>query len=580
MEFKANTSVVLVKDRLTEITLEYRENAGVASISLLWESFTQPKRVVPSARLFHRSDAISMSPFSVTTRGSKPSRPSNTSLTISSADSLTINFYAPDDDGGAPITNYRVEWWTYGAYGTPETQVVKIALTNTGGTFTLTLDNGPVTGPLAVTALAADVESALEALDGAGDVTVTVTQSSASRDYVITFESRIGAIPSLVVATSDSRVAVVCAGGAVVAPINGIQCLATESTASTVTAQISPDFTTPDTQTYSDPYTYLISSLTQFSSPDATSRPGQVGGSIGPGYSMRVLAKNSAGYGLPSTTVSMKPMAVPAAPQNVELRLVAGTSTSLRVWWDKPTTDNAAVVAYYVIEWRRLQNPLIGSSSDVGNSYSDEPEFFRLAPPASLVTQRFKYTIDNLIPGAAYTVLVRAKNVMGVGPAGQSVPSLEVPRDTNGADVTSYVVDWFQPQNADTSPFEVEIIQIFGQDSNDEVKGTFRIQYSGTFTEPLPADVSEAELENNLEALPVLRNVKVERTKVTNRGGYLWAVTFLSEAPAVLGKMLAIDTTKLQATILSANVGAQLNTAYVGSSLVTATPWFLAMVYL
>ncbi|KUF76226.1 Titin [Phytophthora nicotianae] len=611
VEFQANASVALIKDRLTEITLEYRENSGVASVSLLWQSHTQPKRIVPSARLFHRSDAIMKSPFNVVTQGSKPSSPTNISLTISAADALLVHFNAPGDDGGAPMTGYQVEWWTYGAYGSREVQVVKIATGNTGGTFTLTLDNGQVTGPLSASALYSDVEIALEALDGAGDVTVTSVLSANSRDYTITFNSRVGTVPAIQVDTTQlvgSKAYIVCSKGATQALANGMQCTASESTTSTVQLLSSPaTFTPPDVPKRGDPYAFLISGLTQPSASVEPNTPGEVGGTNGPGFSVRVLAKNSAGYGLPSATASLKPMALPAAPTNVELRLVAGSSTSLRLWWNAPTTNNGAIITYYVVEWRL--DPPGRSNSEPFSSFRETPGFFLAAHPASL---RFKYTVDNLVPGATYAVQVRAQNIMGVGPVGQPVPSFEVPRskasplldgtgggvalsvrpasssvltaasctslllswlpvttaDAHGAAVTSYVVDWYQPQSADTSPFEVQTLQIFGKDAADVVKGTFRVQYSGAYTEPLAIDVSEAELEDSLESLPALRSVEVERTAFPSRGGYQWAVTFLSEAPAVLGKVLSIDSTTLTATILTTDVGAQL-AAPVGSSSIT-----------
>ncbi|KAF4031960.1 Fibronectin type III domain [Phytophthora infestans] len=583
VEFQANASVALIKDRLTGITLEYRENSGVASVSLLWQSHTQPKRIVPSARLFHRSDAIMKSPFSVKTQGSKPSPPLNISLTISAADALTVHFSAPDDDGGAPVTGYQVEWWTYAAYGSNEVQVLKIATSNTGGTFTLTLDNGQTTGPLPASALYSDVEVALEALDGAGDVTVIPAPSANSRDYTITFNSRVGSVPDIQVDATQltgSKAYMVCSKGATQALANGMQCIASESITSTVHLLSNPvTFTPPDVPKRGDPYTFVISGLTQPAASVEPKAPGEVGGTNGPGFSVRVLAKNSAGNGLPSAT-AYEADGGPAAPTNVESRLVAGSSTSLRLWWDAPTANNGAIVTFYVVEWcLDLPGRL---SSDPFSSFREKPGFFLAAHPTSL---RFKYTVDNLVPGAAYVIQVRAENVMGVGQLGKRPASSSIPTaasctslllswlpvtaaDAHGAAVRSYIVDWYQPQSVDTSPFEVQILQIFGKDAADVVTGTFRVQYSGTYTEPLPVDVSEYELEESLEALPALRSVEVERTPFTSRGGYQWAVTFLSEAPAVLGKVLSIDTTKLTATILTTNVGAQL-AAPVGSSSIT-----------
>lgn len=119
-------------------------------------------------------------------------------LEIIEWDQLAVNFYPPDDDGGSSIDSYLVEWWTTGTYGMTEIQVIKILKTNTDGTFTLQLDTDMITGPISVNAYAlySDVEAALEALDHAGDITVTTTASTGIMTiYTITFNTRVGIIP-------------------------------------------------------------------------------------------------------------------------------------------------------------------------------------------------------------------------------------------------------------------------------------------------------------------------------------------------------------------------------------------------
>ncbi|KAJ0394096.1 hypothetical protein P43SY_010109 [Pythium insidiosum] len=581
MEFASNVTA-LVAGRLTPIVLEYRELTGYAGLQVLWASRTQDKAVISSERLFYRSSTIYSSPFGVQTIGVKPTAPTAVQLSIAAWDALTVAFNAPVDDGGAAVDSYLVEWWTTGTYGSPEVQVVKIANGNLGGTFTLELDNGAITGPLAWNALYSDVEAALEALDAAGDVQVTSsTASGVTRDYTITFSSRVGAVPTL--------------------RVNGAKLTGTGvfgSSASTVNILGSSTQVSLDIRR-GDPYRFTIRGLVQPAATVAPATPG-LGGAGGPGFDVRVTAHTAAGYGLPSAPVSLKPMAVPAAPENVVLRLVAGSSTSLRVAWDAPLVDNSARVTHYVVEWGPWQDPSLGLQPQL-TSFRETTAFFLNAYPTSL---RYKHTIPNLSPGQAYVVTVRAENVMGVGPAGLTVPSMEVPRSkatpliegiggvslsvrpadnsagvsvttsastlrlawlapssVNGAAVSRYVVEWF---SAAERP-EVQILKIAGQDNADVVTGTFQVSYGAATTDALPIDVTELDLETSLRALSTLRDVHVERSPARISGGYEWTVTFHSESPAVAGRTLQLVTTELKATALATDVGAALNPGRVGA---------------
>ena len=95
---------------------------------------------------------------------------------IAAVDALTLSFAAPLDDGVAAVDRFLVDWWTTGM---PETQVVKLASTITGGSFTLTL-TGATTGPIAYNALPMDVEVALQAIPTfLSRTTATLPQPSA-----------------------------------------------------------------------------------------------------------------------------------------------------------------------------------------------------------------------------------------------------------------------------------------------------------------------------------------------------------------------------------------------------------------
>lgn len=614
--FTANASVALVKERLSEVVLEYRENAGIASIKLLWQSLSQSNSVILSERLFQRSSPIVQSPFAVETYGVKPTAPTGAAVEIAGYDSLTIKFYAPLDDGGAAIDSYLVEWWTVGAYGDPEIQVVKVAKTNTAGTFTLSIDGTHATGPIAVGALYSEVEAALEALDDAGDVTVTYTSSATTHDYSITFASHVDTIANgmlvspLPALTVDGSVLVgsgtygVCTKGGVGAtgnPGTAVTCSAAESRSGTTTiidssAAVSLDIVK------GDPYVFTITGLSQLAAATAPPAPG-AGDTDAPDFSIRVSAHNSAGYGVPSASVSLKPMAVPASPENVELHLVAGSSTSLRVVWVAPLTDNSAAITYFVVQWRRVANPssnLAVRADEAWSSFRETPGFFLAEYPASV---RFKYTIPGLTPGAAYKIAVSAENIMGAGLPMHSTPAVEVVRSKSpalvegyggvtlsaiaattpnvcsdatscsvgdsssrlllswleppsdvGSPVTKYLLEWFEQP---PEPLEVQVIKIAGQSNTDVVTGTFQMEYDGAMTAALPADVEELALQRNLEALSTLRQVHVERSAQLS-GGYEWSVTFVSESPAIAGKSLVVHPENLVAAQITAGVGSAL----------------------
>lgn len=79
-------------------------------------------------------------------------------------------------------------WHLDGFAGSNETQTVTITGTPTGGTFTLTY-NGDTTAAIAYNATAADVESALSALDTLDDIDITVTGGPGpGTAYVVAFD--------------------------------------------------------------------------------------------------------------------------------------------------------------------------------------------------------------------------------------------------------------------------------------------------------------------------------------------------------------------------------------------------------
>ena len=86
VELCGSTSQPLTANRLYDIKIEYREDAGVAIARLMWSSFRQGKGMVPAYRLFHSHSPIYESPFTVQPVGVIPTRPTGASLDIMAED--------------------------------------------------------------------------------------------------------------------------------------------------------------------------------------------------------------------------------------------------------------------------------------------------------------------------------------------------------------------------------------------------------------------------------------------------------------------------------------------------------------
>ncbi|KAH8049146.1 hypothetical protein JL722_12147 [Aureococcus anophagefferens] len=117
------TPAPLLAGALVDVTMEWRETTGNAVARLLWSSDSQPYGLVPSSRLFHHaSDAVISSPFVYAPEAVKASTPLDVELSRNEWDEIVVTWDAPANDGGEPIADYKVEWWSAvdGDYGVPE----------------------------------------------------------------------------------------------------------------------------------------------------------------------------------------------------------------------------------------------------------------------------------------------------------------------------------------------------------------------------------------------------------------------------------------------------------------------------
>ncbi|MFN4352934.1 MAG: fibronectin type III domain-containing protein, partial [Hylemonella sp.] len=128
-------------------------------------------------------------------------------------DVLRVTFPPSADDGGAPVTRYRVEWDALGdaavaagaseaMYAVQEVQAITTAATEAdlGGEFVLAFE-GKRTQALPFDASATEVRQALQALPSLGAVHVTRRREGVGLRWVVTFLGNPGAVPLLQVST-------------------------------------------------------------------------------------------------------------------------------------------------------------------------------------------------------------------------------------------------------------------------------------------------------------------------------------------------------------------------------------------
>merc|ERR1712100_125462 len=138
-------------------------------------------------------------------------------------------------------------------------------------------------------------------------------------------------------------------------------------------------------------------------------------------YNVKVSAANDRGYGKPCSPKSEMPRAVPDAPATTSLRRVHGSSTSLKVYWTKPPSDNGIVTTHYRVDWDTSEH----FNSSAMTSQSDTFGAFR---STTLSDEIYEYTITKLVAGTTYYTRVVAQNERGYSLPRLSTPLKDYPR--------------------------------------------------------------------------------------------------------------------------------------------------------
>ena len=346
--FSTTTNEALKADQLVPIKIEYRENRGLAMIQLYWESISQPFAIIDQPRLFHSSTPIHGSPFEVIPSAIEPTEPTNCSVEIAAWDQLEVSWSAPNDDGGSNITKYLVESWDASITGEPTTTSQEIVVDDdTDSTFHH---------------LITDLSQPSSVLDGFG------VRVSASNDegYGIPCQSIFlkpfgePSPPKVVelvrVANDPSSLA-----------LHWTSVSSPDDKSSIVThylVEVSSQDSFSSIELSTMLSADLVSSdrLSSYSNVDETWNYYLIDDGMNPGkeYLFRISAVNEAGTGpsARSTPLSLAPGGKPSDLDDVTLSTidtddtitVGDSSSTLRLSWRSPTTDNGFAVDKYLVE--------------------------------------------------------------------------------------------------------------------------------------------------------------------------------------------------------------------------------------
>jgi len=346
--FSATTKEDLKADQLVLIKIEYRENRGLAMIQLYWESISQPFAIIDQPRLFHSSTPIYGSPFEVTPSAIVPTEPTNCSVDIAAWDQLEVSWSAPNDDGGSNITKYLVESWDASITGEPITTSHEIAVdADSNGSF-----HHLITG----------LSQPSSVLDGFG-VRVSASNDEGFGNPCQSIFLKPFGEPSPPKVIEVVRVA----NDPYSLALHWTSVSSPDDKSSVVTHYLvevssQDSFATIDTSVMLSADLVSSERLSSYNNVDETWNYYLIDEGLTPGeeYHIRVSAVNEAGTGSSSrsTPLSLSPGDKPADLDDVNLSIIEAdddtsvgeSSSTLRLSWRSPTTDNGFAVDNYLVE--------------------------------------------------------------------------------------------------------------------------------------------------------------------------------------------------------------------------------------
>ncbi len=475
--------------------------------------------------------------------------------------SLGVYFSPTADAGGAPVTQYKIEWDVMGQdavwagslssevlYNPYDVQTITVSADafDISGTFMLSFE-GHTTDWLSTAITADDLRQALEAVPTLGSVLVSRRVVGFGYEWAVTFLgndalNEDATIPtptlsSLQVSSDGTAFGDDATGGNLVGTNTKVEVVETVSALlgfETQLLQVVSSDTTPvgGTFTLSHAGASTLALPADASAPavkaalEATTTTGALRverWAIPGGFRWLIVFLDRLGAQAMITVngAGLTPAGSSAAVTPDETGRVPAMASSQRgsLTWTVPT----------------------GS----GGSHAVPAALLAAAPSLS-----YAVNLTGLTPGAAYVVKVSAFNGVGdvYGPTAFSVPALaypvrapsapsivstevlspsavavtwEAPAALGGADLLSYVVDW----DTNGGLREVQRVDLMSV-SLAGVSGTFQLSYGVHKTRPLPFDASGDAMKAALEGLAPVGTVDVVRSAVA--AGYSWTVTFTS----------------------------------------------------
>jgi hypothetical protein len=266
------------------------------------------------------------------------------------------------------------------------------------GSFRLEF-RGHSTRSLEYNAAALEMKDALESLVTVGTVDVERNINGNGFNWVITFTSELGNLPSIT--PHDVQLTGPSARMSTATQRQGI---APENWNSTIVSAI----------TGKTDYDYTIRELTQ-----------------GVPYLARVTAKNSEGYGRHALSLPLSeiPREKPPVPQNVVLSVL--NDNNVKITWSHPWKTGGAKVTQYKIEWDRESDfRNIGTSgythifTEVDQGITEQERAQIIQDPTKI---RYFYNVPNLLTNKRYYFRISAYNDKGFGPTTLPKPVSAIP---------------------------------------------------------------------------------------------------------------------------------------------------------
>lgn len=290
-------------------------------------------------------------------------------------------------------------------------------------------------------------------------------------------------------------------------------------------------------------------------------------------YFVQVKAKNSIGYS--RATLAPNPLAPtrnPDGPVNVKVSTLTTSSApidSATVTWQKPVLNGGLPLTSYKVEWWGTDAQPEVQVIEVKWTTRPTTAFFTLAfgggktgdMPLDVSPENLRNALMNIVVGGVQQirhVLVsrttvnvvlgyqwRVTFVSALNTGDLPMIQLDINPVFGGLNTVGRVFEAVSGARVPPLEFpgyrEVQVLMTYH--AMTRVRGYFRLSYKGsTWSNYLPADISEGDLKLALESLSTIGRVTVKQ-EGQSTNGFVWTITFdsnVGNAPALI-----VDSTKI-----------------------------------